>query len=142
VALPLALAQSPVAGILFGGFVVLLLVRLVHAVAHPSTNRDPVRRFSRRDKAELLRRAGGRCERHGWLTGRCRSIEQLEADHVHPHSRGGWTDLRNGQVLCHRHNRAKRASIPFGWQLRRIAKHRTAYYPPNVPTMIVRRIRR
>jgi hypothetical protein len=121
--------------------VLLLLAgtQLVHAVAHPSTGRDPVRRFDRADKAELLRRAGGRCEHHGWPFGRCTATELLEADHVHPWSRGGWTHISNGQILCKRHNREKRATIPFNWQLRGLAKRRAAYYPPGQPGTVIRR---
>lgn len=121
-----------------GAFALFAAVRLVHAVAHPSTGRDPVRRFTRGDKAELLRRAGGRCEHHGWLTKRCQATERLEADHVHPHSRGGWTHVSNGQILCQRHNREKRATIPFNWQLRRLTDRRSAYYPPAHPGTVVR----
>jgi 5-methylcytosine-specific restriction endonuclease McrA len=119
----------------------LVAVRLVHSLAHPPGTRDPVRRFTREDKAELLRRAGGRCERHGWITGRCKATAGLQADHVHPHSRGGWTNISNGQALCKRHNRSKSAAIPFNWQLKRIAKHRAAYYPPGLPGTVVRRAR-
>jgi hypothetical protein len=57
---------------------------MVQAVAYPATSRDPIRRFDRGDKAELLRRAGRRCEHHGWISGRCKATEFLEADHVHP----------------------------------------------------------
>ena len=45
-------------------------------------------------------RAGARCEHFGWPTGRCRRTDGLEADHVHPHSRGGRTVLGKAQVLC------------------------------------------
>jgi hypothetical protein len=111
---------------------------MIHAVAHPFTGRDPIRLFDRADKAELLRRAGGRCEHHAWLGGRCKATEFLEADHVHPW-RGGWTHVSNGQILCKSHNREKRASIPFNWQLRGIAKRRAAYYPPGQPGPVTRR---
>jgi hypothetical protein len=120
-------------------FALLVVVKLVHGIAHPGTNRDPIRCFSRQEKAELLRRAGGRCERHGWISGRCRATTRLEADHVHPHSRGGWTNLSNGQALCKRHNRSKSAMIPFNWQLKRIANRRAAYFPAGVPGTVVRR---
>jgi hypothetical protein len=122
-------------------FALLVVVQLVHGLAHSGKNRDPVRRFASQDKAELLRRAGGRCERHGWISGRCDVTAGLEADHVHPHSRGGWTNVSNGQVLCRRHNRAKSATIPFNWQLKGIAKRRAAYYPPGVPGTVVRRVK-
>ena len=46
--------------------------------------------------------------------GRCRApscdapFAWLQADHVHPHSRGGPTNLINGQMLCDPHNKWKR----------------------------------
>ena len=120
----------------------LMVVRLVHGLAHSGKNRDPIRGFGSRDKAELLRCAGGRCERHIWIIGRCDATTGLEADHVHPHSRGGWTNISNGQVLCKQHNRTKSARIPFNWQLKGIAKRRAAYYPAGLPGTVVRRAKR
>jgi hypothetical protein len=134
--------SSPWIAIVLALFLLMAMVRLVHAIAHPSDQRDPMRRFSRQDKRILLARAGGRCERHGWLTGRCQQTEKLEADHIHPHSRGGQTAIVNGQVLCRNHNRTKRASIPFNWQLRTIERHRIDYYPAGVPGSVVRRAAR
>ena len=119
--------------------IVALCVRAVRAVVYPSRRRDPVRSFSRRDKAEILRRAGGRCEHHSWVGGRCPATEALEADHVIPWSRSGRTVVGNGQALCRRHNRAKRARIPFRWQLTAIARHRAAYFPAGVSGHISRR---
>jgi hypothetical protein len=127
------------------GIVVFLLitgVRVVHAACHPGSNRDPVRRFSRADKYAILSRAGGRCEHHGWVFGRCRQTERLEADHVHPHSRGGQTAVANGQALCRRHNLAKRATIPFNWQLRALERRRAGYFPAEVPATVVRKVDR
>jgi hypothetical protein len=115
-----------------------MVVRLVHAAAHSRTNRDPVRRFSRADKAAIEARAGGRCEQYGWLTKRCRQTEHLEADHVHPHSRGGQTAVANGQALCREHNWAKRARVPFGWQLRALERRRVGYFPTGVSGRVVR----
>ena len=58
--------------------------------------RDPRRRrFSNRERKALYKAAGGRCEqcgdklRRGW-----------HADHVHPYSKGGETDVLNGAALC------------------------------------------
>jgi len=85
---------------LAGLLVVLLaigkLVQLGRALVHGGHGRDPRRTFSRAQKAVLLGRAGHRCEHHTWLLGRCRETEALQADHVHPHSRGGATDVANG----------------------------------------------
>ena len=82
------------------GLLVLLalgkMVQLGRAVVHGGHGRDPRRTFSRAEKVALLERAGHRCEHHSWLLGRCRETEALQADHVHPHSRGGATDVANG----------------------------------------------
>ena len=115
------------------------VIRMVHAVAHPGGARDPVRRFPRQDKATILARAGGRCEHHGWLFGRCKETQRLEADHVHPHSRGGQTAVANGQALCRRHNMAKAARIPFNWQLDGIERRRAAYFPVGTPGTVTRK---
>lgn len=133
------ITSSPWAIAAFAGLMLLVVVRIVHAVAYPRGRRDPVRRFASTDRAEIVRRAGGRCEAHGWITGRCGTTQGLEADHIHPHSRGGWTNIQNGQALCKRHNRTKSATIPFKWQLNRIAKRRTTYYPPGVSGTVSRR---
>lgn len=114
------------------------VVRTARIAIH-SGARDPVRRFGRADKAVLLARAGNRCEHHGWLIGRCRAVDRLEADHVHPWSRGGWTHVANGQILCRAHNRDKRAAIPWDRSLRRLAERRAGYFPPGVDPVVVRR---
>jgi 5-methylcytosine-specific restriction endonuclease McrA len=133
-----AAAHAPWVVPVFVVFVVMALVNAVRTAIH-SGSRDPVRRFSRPDKAVLLARAGNRCEHHGWLSGRCRTVERLEADHVHPWSRGGWTHVSNGQILCRAHNRDKRAAIPWDRQLRRLAERRGAYYPAGADPIVVRR---
>jgi 5-methylcytosine-specific restriction endonuclease McrA len=124
------------------GLLVLLavgaLVRSARQIRWASVPRDPLRRFSRTDKTAILARAAGRCERHGLLTGRCRLTTGLEADHVHPHSKGGRTSLTNGQALCKRHNRQKSARVPYRRELKRLAKRRLVYYPPNVTGMVTR----
>lgn len=65
-----------------------------------------VRRFSPRQRAALYLAADGRCERCG--------IE-LEpgwhADHIHPYSKSGPTDVINGAALCPSCNHKKGASI-------------------------------
>lgn len=113
-------------------------VRAVRALRWTGLARDPVRRFSRADKAATLTRAGHRCEHHSWLLGRCRQTERLEADHVHPHSRGGQTAVTNGQALCRAHNRLKLARVPYNWQLRQLEKRRAAYFPPGMPATVQR----
>ena len=39
------------------------------------------------------------------------SWDDYQADHIFPHSRGGSTDIENGQVLCSYHNQKKSDSI-------------------------------
>jgi hypothetical protein len=117
---------------------IIKVVQLGRAVVHGGHGRDPRRIFSRADKAELLERAGHRCEDHSWLLGRCREIRALQADHVHPHSCGGATDVANGQALCRRPNRRKAARVPWGWELARMERRRRAYFPPGSVPAVVR----
>jgi hypothetical protein len=127
---------------LAGLFAFLVLVRLVGAVrtaVHGRHPRDPQRLFVGADRATLFSRAGRRCEHHSLLSGRCGTTEGLQADHVHPHSRGGATSIANGQVLCGRHNARKANRIPWTWELDRLARRRRAYFPPGMPTAVVRR---
>jgi len=100
--------------------------------------KDPSRRFNRSQRAFILDRAGYRCE-HDGLFGRCHATTNLEADHIHPHSRGGWTHVDNGQALCKLHNRQKLAFIPYNFQLRRLERRRAAYFPPDMPVTVIRR---
>jgi hypothetical protein len=59
-------------------------VGMIRRVIYRSSPRASTRRFSRAQKATILARAGGRCEHHAWILGRCNVTEALEADHVHP----------------------------------------------------------
>ena len=120
-----------------GLVLVMSVVRAVRALLYPRGRTDPVRCFSRSDKMAILARAGYRCEHHG-MFGRCRQTQNLEADHVHPHSRGGQTALANGQALCRTHNRAKRANVPFNRTLRTIERRRAAYFPESADPGITR----
>jgi superfamily II DNA or RNA helicase len=62
----------------------------------------PPRHFSTRQRAALFAAAGGVCERCGDAL-----HKGWHADHRHPWSRGGATDLVNGQALCARCNLEK-----------------------------------
>jgi 5-methylcytosine-specific restriction endonuclease McrA len=97
-----------------------------------------VRRFSQAERREIFARAGNRCEHHFPIFGRCRTASGLEADHVHPHSRGGWTSVSNAQALCQRHNRQKSARVPWNWQLNGLAKRRGTYFVPNHKPAVIR----
>ena len=114
------------------------MVRTVRAVVHGRHSKDPQRRFSGVERAEIFARAGNRCEQHSWLFGRCRESEGLQADHIHPHSRGGATAIENGQAVCRRHNKQKSARVPWNWELARLARRRGAYFPPGMPRAVVR----
>jgi hypothetical protein len=115
------------------------VARVVRVLVVGSIAKDTARTFSRSQKDLLLARAGYQCEHHGFLFGRCKEETKLEADHVHPHSRGGWTRVENGQILCRQHNRLKRANVPWNFELRAIEKQRLAYYPTEVSGAVVRR---
>lgn len=67
---------------------------------------DPRRRFGSRERVALYLAGDGRCVKCG---------AELEpgwhADHVDPHSRGGPTDVMNGQALCPTCNLKKGARV-------------------------------
>jgi hypothetical protein len=133
-----ALIQNPWLAVVLAVVVGSALVRSVRRAIH-SGPRDPIRLFPRADKRILLERAGRRCEHHALIGGRCAATERLEADHVHPHSQGGWTHISNGQILCKRHNRTKSAGIPWNRSLRKLAERRAVYYPVGVDGTVCRR---
>ena len=110
----------------------------VRAVIHGGHRPDPQRTFSKTERAVILSRAGHRCEEYSWLLGRCPATESLEADHVHPHSRGGATVVGNGQALCRRHNTQKSVRIPWNWELTRLARRRQGYFPSGTSTTVTR----
>jgi 5-methylcytosine-specific restriction endonuclease McrA len=83
--------------------------------------RDLERFFSWPEKQLLIRQANGRCEHKPPLWRRCPE-RGTQADHVVPWSRGGPTELWNGQLLCRRHNKQKSDRVPglvYRWRLRR-----------------------
>ncbi len=132
------LAAEPWLGVLLLLLLVHGAIRRIPGLVHGRRQRDPQCCFPRDDKRLILRRYGQRCEHHSWLRGRCPATERLQADHVHPHSRGGATAVANGQALCPRHNGRKAARVPWSWELERLARRRDAYFPPGVPTGVVR----
>lgn len=89
------------------------------------SRRDPQRLFSWEQKKQLLETAGHRCEHKPLLWRRCAETERLQADHVVPWSRGGPTEVFNGQILCRHHNRGKSNIVPgplYAWRLRRMRR--------------------
>ena len=133
-----AIERSPWLGVVFAVVVLAASVRFVRGISHSGHPRDTVRRFSQADRQVFFARAGNRCEFHFPIFGRCRATSGLEADHVHPHSRGGWTSISNGQALCQRHNREKSARVPWNRQLNNLAKRRATYFLPGHDPVVVR----
>lgn len=79
------------------------------------------RYFSASERTALYLVSGGYCERCGAELER-----SWHADHVQPHSRGGETDVINGQALCPKCNLRKGSLMeptPREWQKRFIAKY-------------------
>lgn len=132
------IANSPWLGVLFVLLVMTAVVGAVRAVIHSGHPKDVVRRFSQPDRRVIFARAGNQCEHHVPILGRCRTTTALEADHIHPHSRGGWTSVSNGQALCQRHNRQKSTRVPWDWQLHKLAKRRATYFVPGHDPIVVR----
>ena len=62
------------------------------------------RRISQDVKDKVWNRDGGKCVE-------CGSNENLEFDHIIPHSKGGANTYRNIQLLCEPCNRSKSAKI-------------------------------
>jgi hypothetical protein len=100
------------------------------------SRRDTWRLFKFDLRAEVLNRAGGRCEAAFVLFwGRCGS-PAVEVDHVFPYSKGGPTVASNGQALCKSHNRRKGSLTPPWWYLLRLEKRRRAYFPPGTDVRV------
>ena len=62
------------------------------------------RRISQKVKDKVWNRDGGKCVQ-------CGSNEDLEFDHIIPHSKGGANTYRNIQLLCEPCNRKKSAKL-------------------------------
>jgi len=104
-------------------------------VAIHTGRKDPNRRFSRSDRSFILSRAGQRCEHHA-LVGRCRATKNLEADHIHPHSRGGWPVSRTDRHSARRTTARNVRSSPMtsncvAWNV--VARHTFQRRPPGLP---------
>ena len=69
---------------------------------------DPQRAFTRDERIVIWRRDNGTCQEQG--CGRSIAFNEMEADHIIPHSRGGQTTINNGQALCRSCNASKGAT--------------------------------
>lgn len=70
------------------------------------TTKDPQRLFTKDQKAVIFRLGKGICAG----CGKKLSEDDFEADHIVPHSKGGKTQIANGQILCSDCNKSKGAS--------------------------------
>lgn len=70
------------------------------------TTKDPQRLFTKDQKAVIFRLGKGVCANCGDKV----TEDDFEADHIVPHSKGGKTQIANGQILCSDCNKAKGAS--------------------------------
>ena len=93
---------------------------------HDRSCRDPQRLFSFDQKRALRAQALGRCEHKPLIGPRCRR-RGTQADHVVPWSKGGPTQLWNGQLLCQRYNLAKSNLMPSRFYRWRLARRRRRY---------------
>lgn len=66
---------------------------ITHAELQPV---DPNRNFTASQRAEIFLRSGGKCK----VCGVQISKTNFHADHIKPHTKGGKTDVENGQALC------------------------------------------
>jgi 5-methylcytosine-specific restriction endonuclease McrA len=69
--------------------------------------KDKNRVFSTEEKIIIWRRDNGECKQ----CGKSVLIEDMHADHIKPHSKGGFTIIENGQTLCQNCNLTKGAKI-------------------------------
>jgi hypothetical protein len=58
--------------------------------------KDPQRTFNHAERMVIWRKAGGICQ----VCDREIKFNEMEADHIQPHSQGGKTTVDNGQALC------------------------------------------
>ena len=123
-------SRHPWVPVVLGLIVASTLVSSARKAIHDGP-RDPVRCFSRSDKALLLAWSGHRCEHHG-LFGRCEATERLEADHIHPHSRGGWTRVSNGVRGHEKVPTGGRIRVPTGGQVAVPAAGRSRWLPVSM----------
>lgn len=97
----------------------------------PYPERDPRRRFNASERVTLYLAADGKCCECGNPLG-----PGWHADHVDPHSKGGVTDLINGQALCPPCNLKKGNQIGMElreWQQKAIDR----YYQHGSPNFLV-----
>ncbi len=79
------------------------------------TEKDSTRTFSELERIIIYRKAKGICQKcilGGKTENEAKvSWSNYQADHVLPHSKGGKTDIENGELLCSFHNLSKGSKI-------------------------------
>ena len=70
--------------------------------------KDPQRAFTDDERIVIWRRDNGTCQ--GQKCGKPIAFNEMEADHITPHSKGGQTTIDNGQALCKQCNVKKGAT--------------------------------
>ena len=68
--------------------------------------KDSIRAFTDDERIVIWRQANGICQ----ICEEKIALDEMEADHIVPHSRGGQTTVENGQALCRRCNASKGAT--------------------------------
>ena len=68
---------------------------------------DGIRNFTHAQRLAIFRRDGGNCRLRMQCNGEKLAWSDWHADHIVPHSKGGKTTVRNGQVACVACNSAK-----------------------------------
>lgn len=99
---------------------------------------DPTRLYTPAQRAIITNRAGGRCEAFTFFGRRCREVDGLAADHIWPHTLGGWTSIDNAQALCTYHNSSKGGRAPTRAYIRRLQRRRRRYFPPDADPKVRR----
>lgn len=78
--------------------------------------KDELRAFNELQRIMIYRREKGicqECQREGKPEAECKvSWIDYHADHIIPHSKGGKTELGNGELLCRTHNLKKSNRLP------------------------------
>ena len=97
----------------YGGHVRLELEKAFDAYGFPRYVPEPSSGRSRKpiSKAKIIaamQKSGGACVA-------CGSPDQLQVDHIEPHSRGGTDDIENLQMLCKPCNSSKRDKTMQEW---------------------------
>ncbi|WP_375000097.1 HNH endonuclease [Aeromicrobium sp. CTD01-1L150] len=108
--------------------IVALLVFVTSFSGRESPSRDPQRLFTVDQRRIGFDRAEGRCEFTRFGLFRCRRPAE-HADHWHPWSRGGASDMANLVAACSGHNLRKSDAAPTRWQTALLEWRRRSYFP-------------